>query len=66
MDYFNENCIGIDYGKTKRLIVILEGETVINNCLAVILFNGIKTAVVHHQTWQSMRRITSIEGHRLI
>lgn len=56
-DQFHENVIEIDYGKTKRLIVILEGETIVNNCLAVVLFNGFKTAVVNHQTWQSMSPI---------
>jgi len=50
----NPNLISIDYGKTKRLSIILEGETVINNCLAVILFNTIKNFVVNDQTWHSM------------
>lgn len=46
----------LDYGKTKRLIIILESETVINNCLAIILFNSIKAFVVNDQTWHSMLR----------
>jgi NhaP-type Na+/H+ or K+/H+ antiporter len=50
----NPNLISIDYGKTKRLSIILEGETVINNCLAIILFNNIKNFVVNDQTWHSM------------
>lgn len=44
------------------MIIILEGETVVNNCLAVVLFNAIKTTVVHHQTWQSRIRIIKIVG----
>ncbi len=48
--------ISIDYGKTKRLKVILEGETMINNCLTVILYNSTKTFVIHDQTWHSMMR----------
>ena len=36
----------LDYGKTKRLNIILEGETVINTCLGIILFNAAKTYAV--------------------
>ncbi|CAF1291613.1 unnamed protein product [Adineta steineri] len=42
-----------DYGKTKRLSIILEGEAVINNSLAIILFNSIKSFVVNDQTSHS-------------
>jgi NhaP-type Na+/H+ or K+/H+ antiporter len=52
--YFFYNTNSIDYGKTKRLNIILEGESVINNSLAIILFNAMKIFVVNDQTWHSM------------
>lgn len=43
----------IDYGRTKRLSVLLEGETVINNSLALVLFNTLKRFTVNGQSWNS-------------
>ncbi|CAF3526435.1 unnamed protein product [Rotaria sp. Silwood1] len=43
-----------DYGKTKRLSIILEGEAIINNSLAIILFNAIKSFVVDDQLWHTV------------
>ncbi|CAF3376108.1 unnamed protein product [Rotaria socialis] len=40
-----------DYGKTKRFITILEDEAVINNSLAIVLFNALKIVVVNENTW---------------
>ncbi|CAF0872148.1 unnamed protein product [Rotaria sordida] len=44
-----------DYGKTKRLSIILEGEAVINNSLAIILFNAIKNLVINNQSWHTIK-----------
>ncbi|CAF3463067.1 unnamed protein product [Rotaria sp. Silwood1] len=44
-----------DYGKTKRLSIILEGEAIINNSLAIILFNAIKSFVVDDQLWHTFK-----------
>ncbi|CAF4102233.1 unnamed protein product [Rotaria magnacalcarata] len=44
-----------DYGKTKRFITILEDEAVINNSLAIILFNALKIAVVDEKTWCTIK-----------
>ncbi|CAF2518125.1 unnamed protein product [Rotaria sp. Silwood2] len=45
----------IDYGKTKRLSIILEGEAIINNSLAIILFNALKSFVVNDQLWHTIK-----------
>ncbi|CAF1543248.1 unnamed protein product [Adineta ricciae] len=50
----------IDYGKTKRLNIFLEGESVINNSLAIIMFTGMKSFVVNDQLWDAMKFFKTI------
>jgi NhaP-type Na+/H+ or K+/H+ antiporter len=36
----------LDYGKAKRLRILLGGEAVINNSLAIVLFKATKTFAI--------------------
>ncbi|UJR30400.1 hypothetical protein I4U23_017935 [Adineta vaga] len=49
-----------DYGKMKRLNILFEGEAVINNSLAIILFNGMKTFVINDHIWNTMKFFQTI------
>ena len=51
---FKIDCISIDYGKSKRLRIILEGESMINTSLAILLFNKIKDFAFEQQKWNSL------------
>ncbi|CAF1576337.1 unnamed protein product, partial [Adineta ricciae] len=50
----------IDYGKTKRLNIFLEGEAMINNNLAIIMFTGMKSFVVNDELWDAMKFFKTI------
>ena len=45
-----EKWSSLDYGKAKRLRVLLEGEAMINNSLAIVLFNAIKTFAIDQRS----------------